>query len=60
MQDAGNELELTYVLRHRAWGKGYATEAAVALLGCPAAELSDQTVLIITQTANRASLQLAD
>ncbi|MCC9183050.1 GNAT family N-acetyltransferase, partial [Mycolicibacterium mageritense] len=28
VEAAGNELELTYVFRHSAWGHGYATEAA--------------------------------
>ena len=28
----GNELELTYVFRQKAWGHGYAIEAAWALL----------------------------
>jgi RimJ/RimL family protein N-acetyltransferase len=59
-QDGGNELELTRVLRNSAWDKGYATEAASALLQSAAAELPDQLVLIITQTANRASLRLAE
>jgi RimJ/RimL family protein N-acetyltransferase len=58
--EAGNELELTYVFRPAAWGNGYAAEAARALLHCAAAELPDQPVVVITQTANRASLRLAE
>jgi RimJ/RimL family protein N-acetyltransferase len=60
VQEGGNELELTYVFLPHAWGHGYALEAAEALLQCAAVELSDQPVVIITQTANRASLRLAE
>jgi RimJ/RimL family protein N-acetyltransferase len=60
VREDGNELELTYVFRPHAWGYGYAVEAARALLWCAAAELSDQPVVIVTQTANNASLRLAD
>jgi RimJ/RimL family protein N-acetyltransferase len=60
VERGGNELELTYVFRHHAWGKGYANEAVRALL-CAAAEvLPDQPVLIITQSANHSSLKLAE
>jgi hypothetical protein len=41
VQEGGNELALTFVFRYRAWGNGYAAEAAVALLSCAATELSD-------------------
>lgn len=59
LTDSGEELELTYVFRHRAWGRGYAQEAARSLLRAAAAELPDQPVLIVTQTANHPSLRLA-
>lgn len=36
VQDCGRELELSYVFRAPAWGRGYATEAARALLRCAA------------------------
>jgi RimJ/RimL family protein N-acetyltransferase len=57
--DGGEELELSYVLRRSAWGKGFAFEAATAALRAAADELRDQPVLIVTKTANRRSLELA-
>ena len=59
LTEDGEELELTYLLRHSAWGSGLAYEAATAALRTAAAELPDQPVLIITQTANIRSLKLA-
>ncbi|CRZ14300.1 GNAT family N-acetyltransferase [Mycolicibacterium neworleansense] len=55
----GGELELSYVFRARAWGSGYASEAAHALLRCAAEQLADQPILIVTQAANLAALRLA-
>ncbi|CDO29682.1 GNAT family N-acetyltransferase [Mycolicibacterium porcinum] len=60
VQDGGGELELSYVFRAQAWGRGYATEAARALLRCAAGQLSDQPVVIVTQAANLAALRLID
>ncbi|WP_248511232.1 GNAT family N-acetyltransferase [Streptomyces sp. D2-8] len=57
--EEGGELELTYVLRRDAWGAGLAFEAATAALRTAASELPDQPVLIVTQTANTRSLDLA-
>ncbi|MEU3887708.1 GNAT family N-acetyltransferase [Streptomyces sp. NPDC029041] len=57
--EEGGELELTYVLRRAAWGRGLAFEAATAALRAAASELPDQPVLIVTQTANTRSLALA-
>jgi RimJ/RimL family protein N-acetyltransferase len=54
-----DELELTYVLRHRAWGMGLAFEATTAALRAAADELPDEPVLVVTQTANHRSLKLA-
>lgn len=53
------ELEVGYLLRREAWGAGLAFEAASAALRAAAAELRDQPVLLVTQTANRRSLALA-
>ncbi|MFJ8948353.1 GNAT family N-acetyltransferase [Streptomyces sp. NPDC102395] len=55
----GGELELTYLLRRGSWGAGLAFEAATAVLQAAAAELPDQPVLVVTQTANERSLKLA-
>ncbi|MGW2634964.1 GNAT family N-acetyltransferase [Streptomyces chattanoogensis] len=57
--EEGGELELTYLLRHEAWGAGLAFEAATAALRAAADELPDQPVLVVTQTANERSLKLA-
>lgn len=57
--EAGDELELSYVLRSSAWGHGYALEACRLLLASAAAQMPDQPVVIVTQTANAASLDLA-
>ncbi|SMC85402.1 Protein N-acetyltransferase, RimJ/RimL family [Kibdelosporangium aridum] len=58
--EGGSELELTYVLRRKDWGKGFAFEAATALLRTAAAELPDQPVVVVTQSANERSLKLAN
>ncbi|GAA2318592.1 GNAT family N-acetyltransferase [Streptomyces hawaiiensis] len=57
--EEGGELELTYVLRRAAWGAGLAFEAASAALRAAASQLPDQPVLIVTQTVNSRSLDLA-
>lgn len=55
----GEELELSYVLRRRAWGAGLAFEAATAALRAAAEELPDEPVLVVTQTANHRARRLA-
>jgi RimJ/RimL family protein N-acetyltransferase len=57
--EVGNELELGYLLRRKAWGAGLAFEAATAALRAAADEFPDQPVIIVTQTANQRSLKLA-
>lgn len=59
LHEGESELELSYVFRRHAWGRGLADEAARAVLAAAAAELADQPVLVVTQTANHASLRLA-
>ena len=60
VEDSGDELELSYVFRQRAWGRGHAAEAAHAALRVAAERLSDQAVPLITQSADDASLRLAE
>ena len=54
----GVDLELSYVLPVHAWGHGYATEAATAVLAWADAHLGEP-VLVCTQVSNLASLRLA-
>src|SRR5690625_2138660 len=56
---AGDELELSYLLRRKFWGKGIASRAASLLLQTAAQHYEDQPVLVVTQTSNEASLALA-
>lgn len=56
---AGDELELSYLLRRRFWGRGIAARSASLLLGTAAQYYDDQPVLVVTQSANAASLALA-
>ncbi|MGC7098421.1 GNAT family N-acetyltransferase [Amycolatopsis lurida] len=55
----GGELELSYVLRQAAWGRGLAFEATTAVLRAAARELPEQPVLVVTQAANQAARKLA-
>ncbi len=55
----GEELELSFLLRPDAWGTGLAFEATTAVLRAAAGELSDQPIILVTQTANERSLRLA-
>jgi RimJ/RimL family protein N-acetyltransferase len=55
----GEELELAYTLSPSAWGRGLAFAAATALLRQAAADLPDEPVIIVTQSANTRSLNLA-
>jgi RimJ/RimL family protein N-acetyltransferase len=59
VNEAGQELELGYLLHRDAWGAGLAFEAATAALRAAADELPDQPVIIVTRTANERSLKLA-
>lgn len=58
VRPAGDELELSYILRPACWGQGYAYEATHALLSETAAHTEDEPVLIITQASNVRSIAL--
>lgn len=55
VEDRRDEVELGYRFRREAWGKGYATEAARALIRKSFAELGVQRVVANTMTVNLAS-----
>lgn len=55
----GPDLELSYVLPADAWGHGYATEAATAVLAWADAIFAEPVVLC-TQSANAKSVALAE
>lgn len=54
----GEELELAYTLRRSDWGRGIAYRAATALLRRAAADMPDEPVIVVTQSANERSLRL--
>jgi RimJ/RimL family protein N-acetyltransferase len=55
-----NEVELGYRLRRSAWGKGYATEGARALIDKGFAELGVQQVVASTMVVNVASQRVME
>ncbi|TPG25617.1 GNAT family N-acetyltransferase [Mycolicibacterium hodleri] len=59
LRPCGEELELAYTLNRPFWGRGVAYQAASAVLGAAAVELPDEPVIIVTQSANARSLNLA-
>ena len=60
LTEDGDELEIGYLLHRSEWGRGYAFEAATAILRAGAAELPDQPVILVTQSANTRSRRLGD
>lgn len=54
----GEELELAYTLQRSDWGRGVAFRAATALLRRAAADMPDEPVIVVTQSANARSLRL--
>ncbi len=58
--EAGPDIELGYTLRHAAWGRGYATEAARAVLHWAFAGLRLERVVAVADPDNDASLHILD
>jgi len=59
LRPGAEEAELGYMLRPRAWGRGYGTEACAAALDWFADAFPGEPVVLCTQTANHRSLRLA-
>ena len=57
---AVGETELGYTLAKRAWGRGYATEAAGAWLDAAFGELAVEEVIALAEPPNHASLHVLD
>ncbi|HEY9618495.1 MAG TPA: GNAT family N-acetyltransferase [Microcoleaceae cyanobacterium] len=55
-----NDIELGYRLRKAAWGKGYATEGAKALIRKGFAELGAQRIVAPALAANTASIRVLE
>jgi [ribosomal protein S5]-alanine N-acetyltransferase len=58
--EAGPDIELGYTLAHAAWGRGYATEAARAVLQWAFSGLRLERVVAVVDPANEASLRVLD
>jgi RimJ/RimL family protein N-acetyltransferase len=57
---SGGEVELGYRLRRSAWGRGFATEGARALVRVGFAELGVERVMATTMTVNTASRRVME
>jgi ribosomal-protein-alanine N-acetyltransferase len=58
--EGGPDVELGYTLSHAAWGRGFATEAARAVLHWAFAGLGLERVVAVADPANAASLRVLD
>ncbi len=58
--DGGSDVELTCTLARSAWGRGYATEAAAAVLRWGFAGLLQPRVVAVADPANGASLRVLE
>jgi RimJ/RimL family protein N-acetyltransferase len=56
----GGEAELGYLFLPSAWGRGYAAEACAAVLAWSDDALPGEPLVLCTQTANVASMRLAE
>lgn len=59
VQDCADELELSFVFRRSAWGRGHAFTASRGVLLEAAPESDDQPVLVVAQVANVRARRLA-
>jgi RimJ/RimL family protein N-acetyltransferase len=59
IRDSGGELEVSYTFVPNCWGQGYSGEAVEAALSLAASALTDDDVLLCTQTENAPSIRLA-
>lgn len=54
------EIEFYFVISHRHWGRGFATEAARALLGYALGVLGIQALVAVVHPSNRASIRVIE
>ena len=58
--DGGDEVELVYVIAAAFWGRGYATEAAMAIRDCAFRSLGAARLVSLIDPLNRASEKVAE
>jgi RimJ/RimL family protein N-acetyltransferase len=57
--ESGNEYEIVYMLSKSAWGKGYATEAAAAILDYAYKQLGLRRIIALIRQGNTKSEKVA-
>ncbi|MFJ5229756.1 GNAT family N-acetyltransferase [Kitasatospora sp. NPDC088391] len=60
LRPEGGEAEIGYLFLPHAWGRGYAAEACAAALDWHAEVLPGEPVVLCTQSANAASMRVAE